>query len=73
MEQEDRSYTQTEWNGTIIKEEREQNDLAEGPHSRMEWKDFKKFGTCPALTIPHSKLDLFPKTAMNYQWQIMLQ
>ena len=28
------------------KEERERNDLAEGPCSRMERNDFKKFGTC---------------------------
>ena len=33
------------------KEEREQKDLAEGPHSRTERKDFKKVGTCPALIV----------------------
>ena len=37
-------------NRTIKKEERERNDLAEGPHSRTELNDFKKVGTCPALT-----------------------
>ena len=41
----------TEWNknGTIKKEERERNDLAEGPRSRTERNNFKKVGTCPAL------------------------
>ena len=46
----------TEGDGTkqeqnYIKEEREQNNLAEGPHSRTERKDFKKVGTCPALIV----------------------
>ena len=36
-------------NGTIQKEECERNNLAEGPRSRMEWNNFKKVGTCPAL------------------------
>ena len=36
-------------NGSIKKEERERNDLAEGPRSRTELNDFKKVGTCPAL------------------------
>ena len=53
---EDRSSTQngTEWDGTEReknnkKEERERNDLAEGPRSRTERNNFKKVGTCPAL------------------------
>ena len=33
------------------KEERERNDLAEGPRSRTERNDFKKVGTCPALVL----------------------
>ena len=33
------------------KKERERNDLAEGPRSRTERNDFKKFGTCPALIV----------------------
>ena len=33
------------------KEERERNDLAEGPRSRTERNDFKKVGTCPALIL----------------------
>ena len=51
-EREDRSSTQngTERNWTIQKKEQEWNDLAEGPRSRTEWKDFKKVRTCPALT-----------------------
>ena len=35
----------------IKKEERERNDLAEGPRSRTERNNFKKVGTCPALVI----------------------
>ena len=31
------------------KEERERNNLAEGPRSRAERNDLKKVGTCPAL------------------------
>ena len=31
------------------KKEGERNDLAEGPHSRTEWNNLKKGGTCPAL------------------------
>ena len=53
---EDRSSTQngTEWDGTEReknnkKEERERNDLADGPRSRTERNNFKKVGTCPAL------------------------
>jgi len=33
----------------LDKKEQEGNDLAEGPHSRTEWNDLKKFGTCLAL------------------------
>ena len=33
------------------KEERERNDLAEGPRSRTKRNDFKKVGTCPALNV----------------------
>ena len=33
------------------KEERERNDLAEGPRSRTERNNFKKVGTCPALVL----------------------
>ena len=36
-------------NGTILKKERERNDLAEGPRSRTERNNFKKVETCPAL------------------------
>ena len=45
----ERNGTERNENGTIKKEEREQNDLAEGPRSRTERNDFKKVGTCPAL------------------------
>ena len=37
------------------KEERERNDLAEGPRSRMERNDFKKVGTCPALLLTRTQ------------------
>ena len=37
----------------IKKEERERNDLAEGPCSRTEKNDLKKFRTCPALDYQH--------------------
>ena len=53
---EDRSSTQNgmEWDGTEReknnkKEERERNDLAEGPRSRTERNNLKKVRTCPAL------------------------
>ena len=54
-EREDRISTQNgmEQDGTkrndTRKKEGERNDLAEGPHSRTEWNNFKKGGTCPAL------------------------
>jgi len=34
------------------KKEQERNDLAEGPCSRTERNDSKKFGKCPALVTP---------------------
>ena len=47
----ERDRTEHKWNinETIEEKEREQNDLAEGPHSKMKRKDLKKVGTCPAL------------------------
>ena len=46
-----------ERNGTrmeqLKKKEREKNDLAEGPRSRMGRNDLKKVGTCPALGRRH--------------------
>ena len=38
------------------KEERERNDLAEGPRFRTERNDLKKVGTCPALFTTISPL-----------------
>ena len=45
----DRSENKWNINETIEEKEQEQNDLAEGPYSRMKWNDFKKVETCPAL------------------------
>jgi len=39
----------TGWNGTIKKEQERNDFIAEGPRSRTECNNFKKFGTCPAL------------------------
>ena len=36
----ERNGTERNENGTLKKEERERNDLAEGHHSRMEQNDF---------------------------------
>ena len=47
----ERDGTERERND-LIKMERERNDLAEGPRSRTERNDFKKVGTCPALSAP---------------------
>jgi len=44
--------------GTIVKREREQNNLAEGTCSRMERNDLKKVGMCPALVTVYSKFVL---------------
>ena len=43
-----RNGTRTE---RLKKKEQERNDLDEGPCSRMERNDFKKVGTCPALSM----------------------
>ena len=44
----ERNGTERERND-LKKTEQEQNNLAEGPRSRLERNDFKKVGTCPAL------------------------
>ena len=46
----ERNGTERNENGTKKKKKRERNDQAEAPRSRTERNDFKKVGTCPALT-----------------------
>ena len=52
----ERDGTEQEQNGKK-KEERERNDLAEGPHSRTEQSDFKKSRNVPSPTLDISNYE----------------
>ena len=59
----------TKWNGMESdnwgKKEQERNNLAEGSCFRTEWSNFKKFGTCPALTTEYISMTKTPSLFFN--------
>ena len=73
----ERNGTEQNENGTIKKEERERNDLAEGPRSRTEQSDFKKSRNVPSPTLDISNYEFcwikWSKLEISKAYTIRLQ